>query len=546
MDDSTLAREKSKSPGHALAGRLAFETGLNPAQVRVAVDIVTDHVQDYYSEFRPPGVIAHTAVSESEPAGKPIKHCKVVPVQLTAVHEADVDVLCDKGPVELRMVRLYRFCCEARKQAGLLSHEDLTVLLCVDRSTVRDLVRRWAERGVIVPTRGAIKDMGPEPSHKRIIATFLGQGYSTGRVRAMTNHSEGAIARYQQQFALVLYLVHTYPQATPDQLCQLADLSRKALDVYLEVYKELAERPDCQHHLERIRRRYELDPDGIAIKLPPGKALKDDARRRLEKQSLNTAVRQTIQDDLGTTQRVAETVAEDLMNVVDNSFLLTECIRPGEVVIYVDALDPHSLSGERVADRNVIPVKVPLFTDEAREVWRSDLPLGRRRATIAARVATAAIEQGGICSVANLAELVHVGPGTMARDLRELAVECHNEAPIKGTIEDAGPTLTHKTLIVGLDHFGLTGDEISWLTRHAPHSRDRYIETYRKVETLMLLEGRIPDIDLVVRTLTLPKHVAQQYIDLLRRYHPDSDTDDDSSTDQATSDADADSTEVTS
>jgi hypothetical protein len=88
-------------------------------------------------------------------------------------------------------------------------------------------------------------------------------------------------------------------------------------------------------------------------------------------------------------------------------------------------------------------------------------------------------------------------------------------------MEDAGPTLTHKSWIVDLDNHGLTGEEISWLTRHAPASRDRYIKTYRRAQALMELEGRIPDPNHLARVLHLRPHVAKQYVDLLRRNHPD-------------------------
>ena len=114
--NSALSRDKSKSPSHSLAGRFIAEGGLNLAQVRVALEAVDDHIVDYYGETREPGAIVHTAVSASEPAGKPIWTCKVVPVQLTFVHPADVEVLRNKGSVELRMVRLYRFCREAQQQ----------------------------------------------------------------------------------------------------------------------------------------------------------------------------------------------------------------------------------------------------------------------------------------------------------------------------------------------------------------------------------------------------------------------------------------------
>lgn len=519
--DCASSRQKSKSPTHSLAGRLIAEAGLNLAQVRATVDILADHLEAFYSEVRAPGQICHTAVSAKEPAGKPIKDCEVLPVCLTLFHEADVEVLGEQGTVELRAMRLYRLCCEARSQGGLLSHEDLRVLLGIDISTVGDLVKRLRSRGIVVPTRGAVKDIGPEPSHKRIVAELLARGFSTSQIRAMTKHSEGAIGRYQQQFAMVLYLLHTYPEATDDERCLLSGLSLKAYQTYLAVAEAFGDRPDCQPHLERLRRRYELDPEGLAHKPPAGKAPKDQARRRLEQQNLPVAVRQTIQEDLGTTERVAQIVAEDLMTLIDESFKLSDSLRPGEIVVFADAHDPDFISGERTTDRKVISVRLPIFTNEALEIWRSDDPIGRRRARIGTMAAMAAAEQGAVMTVAKLAELLFVSTSTMAKDLRELAVACHVEAPTKGIIEDAGGTLTHKDWIVDLDQHGLTGDEIAWLTRHAPHSRDRYIETYRRAEILMRLEGCIPEPEHLARILRLRLHVARQYVDLLRNYHGD-------------------------
>ena len=519
MHDPASSRDKSKSPNNALAYRLLHEVGLNPAQARVTLDLLADHLQTYYGDQRPPGVVIHTAVSKSEPAGKPIKDCKLVPVRLTYFHEADFEVQREQGTVEMRATRLYRLCCEAQQQGALLSYEDLHNLLCTDVSTVKDLVGRLRAQGLMVPTRGAVHDIGPEPSHKRIIATMLGSGRSTSQIRAATKHSEHSIARYQLDFAMVLYLLHHYKDASRDDLRLLSGLSDKAFETYVEVAKELAERPECQRHLERLRRRYELDPKGLAHKVPDGKRPQDLSRRRLEQQNLDTALRQTIEVDLGTTSRVAQAVASDLGDLIDKAFVLTDHARPGEVAVFVDAHDPSLLSGEKANDRKVIAVTVPLHTEQAKEIWRSDEPKGRRRARIAAHVATAAHEQGGVMTMAGLAELLHTTPATMSKDLRELAVQLHVEAPTKGLIEDAGPTLTHKEWIVDLDDYGLTGEEISWLTRHAPASRDRYIETYRRAETLMQLEGCIPTPEHLARVLRLPRHVAWQYTDLLEKHH---------------------------
>jgi len=190
-------------------------------------------------------------------------------------------------------------------------------------------------------------------------------------------------------------------------------------------------------------------------------------------------------------------------------------------VVFVDKYDPTFISGEKVADRPVTPVTVPLHTEQTIEIWRSEEPIRRRRARVATLVATAAAEQGGVFSVTGLAEILHVPPSTLAKDLRELAVEVHMQAPTKGLIEDAGPTLTHKDWIIGLDHFGFTGEEIAWLARHSPLSRDRYVGTFRRAEALMRVEGRIPDPEHLARILRLQTHIGKQYVDLLQRYHGD-------------------------
>ncbi len=207
MTHSISARDKSKSPGRHLSYRLENEVGLNPAQSRVTIDIFAQHLSNYCSDRRQPGEIIHTAVSMDEPPGKPINHCKVILVRLTYLHEDDPNVIREDGTVEARAIRLLRFCREAYEQKALLSHEDLSFLLCIDLSTVRDLVKRLRNDDLFVPIRGAVKDIGTEPSHKREIAKLLGLGYTTSKIRAITNHSEASIGRYQQQFALILYLL---------------------------------------------------------------------------------------------------------------------------------------------------------------------------------------------------------------------------------------------------------------------------------------------------------------------------------------------------
>lgn len=517
MNHSPSSRNKSKSPERYLSYRLENEVGLSPAQAKAAIEIFLEHMTAYCSDYRKPGEIIHTAVSIDEPAGKPIKHCKMVPVRLPYFHEDDPEVMAE-GTVFLREARMLRMAQAAYEQKAPLSQADLALLLGVDVSTIGDLVRRLRADDIFVPTRGAVKDIGPEPSHKREIARMLGLGYTTSRIKAMTNHSENTIGRYQLQFALVLYLLAEYPQASHHERCTISGLSRAAYDVYVEIHKELSQREDCQPHLERLRRRYELDPGDRDALVPPSKR-RPACAHRLAKQTLDTVIRQTLETVFGTTKRVAEVATGDLMDIINHSFQLPKELRPGEIVIFVDAYNPNFLSGEKAADRPVIPVTVPLNTQQILDIWRSGESAARCRALIAVIIASAAYEQGGIMAIDKLAEMLHTTPSTMSKNLRDLAIELHIEAPTKGLLEDAGPTLTHKEVIVGLDQQGLTANEISWLTRHAPCSRDRYIATFRRAEALMHLEDCIPSAEHLARVLDLRLHVAKQYVDLLVKHH---------------------------
>ena len=105
-----------------------------------------------------------------EPAGKPIKDCRIIPVNLTLYRHTDWKIKAKLGIPALREYLAARLSEEAHHQGGLLSQADLVEILIVDKSTVKRIVKRIKARGGSIPTRGEIKDIGPGISHKaRII-----------------------------------------------------------------------------------------------------------------------------------------------------------------------------------------------------------------------------------------------------------------------------------------------------------------------------------------------------------------------------------------
>jgi hypothetical protein len=119
----------------------------------------------------------------------------------------DREECSDPGAQALRQHRIQRLTEEARDQGGLLSQEDLALLLCSDVRTIRRDIRRIREtRGIFVATRGQIKDIGPGVSHKGVAIRFWLEGLEPVEIARRINHTLKAVERYIHTFCRVVYL----------------------------------------------------------------------------------------------------------------------------------------------------------------------------------------------------------------------------------------------------------------------------------------------------------------------------------------------------
>jgi len=146
-----------QEPLHSLEVELQQEYGLSAVAGRALVRRLGEFVETFVqgqAGSGQAGQIMYPAVAAGERAGKSLRYCLTVPVGLTLLHASDAEVLHGSGSPALRRARLARLCNEARSQGGLLSHEDLGLLLGVELSTVRRMARDLAEADSRPPTRG--------------------------------------------------------------------------------------------------------------------------------------------------------------------------------------------------------------------------------------------------------------------------------------------------------------------------------------------------------------------------------------------------------
>ena len=85
-----------------------------------------------------------------------------MPVKLTLLSTEDIDMLSSgftrREVREKRIIRLFK---EGYEQGGVLSNNDIALLLNISPSTVSKQVREYMERTKeVVPTRGTVHDLG--------------------------------------------------------------------------------------------------------------------------------------------------------------------------------------------------------------------------------------------------------------------------------------------------------------------------------------------------------------------------------------------------
>ena len=164
-------------------------TGMSAWEAQVLVDIIEDV---YFSELKQneirPGQIKYHCIAAEEGPGKPLKDCKMISVVLTLFDERDKGDFSTTNnkdrSIELRRRRLVRISEEAKEQGGYLTQEDLSELLMCDIRTIRRDIKDLKGIGILLPTRGQQKDIGPRSNSQSYCNPLMVGGKRTSRSRS--------------------------------------------------------------------------------------------------------------------------------------------------------------------------------------------------------------------------------------------------------------------------------------------------------------------------------------------------------------------------
>jgi len=232
-----------KTQNQTLVRQAILGAGLTPWEAEVLPRVVEEiYFQDGAHRPWRDGQVRYQCVDITAGPGRTLSECTLVPTALTVIDvEKDREVLREHGAVAMRQSKLMRISEEAREQGGVLTQEDLGVLLACDERTIRRDIKKLRSKGIHVPTRGYVQDIGPTLSHKGLAIRHWLQGKEPVAVARAINHSLSAVERYLEDFKRVSLLVIKGLDETA--IARAANMSPALVKTYQAMYQEAKATP---------------------------------------------------------------------------------------------------------------------------------------------------------------------------------------------------------------------------------------------------------------------------------------------------------------
>lgn len=235
---------------------------------------------------------------------------------------------------------------------------------------------------------------------------------------------------------------------------------------------------------------------------------------RLEAKTLEARFKNILQEGLNCSPFEAEAVMGAVREVFFpffDSFAPTPV--PGKITLVVVSADEPA--GKPVADCEKSTVCLTLHRGvEDDRLLRKEGPRGFRLARIP-ELCQEALSQGGLLTREDLAYRIFcVGTRTISRDLALLRRKNPLlPVPLRSTVQDIGPVLTHRVQIVRLALEGKTTSQICDILRHSPRAVTNYVATFARCAYLARRDLQPGQIAFLLRR---GKGLVRQYLELLR------------------------------
>ncbi len=217
---------------------------------------------------------------------------------------------------------------------------------------------------------------------------------------------------------------------------------------------------------------------------------------------------------------VAAAIVDDLLTLIDE--------------VYSEHLPPRHINWPAVPIRNgskgkspdihqLINIRLQMVTDQEVAMLNDQQLLGQKAAKRTfnqhrfARWCQEAYAQGGVLTLLDLSLLSGLGEGYVGYLLRQYQEEHQTTLPLRGTVHDLGPAVSHKAEVIRRYLRGQSPADIARELNHTQSAVDIYIKDY-EVTRKLVQKFPIKEIPtLSRRSISLVK----EHIKLIRQYEPD-------------------------
>jgi len=249
-----MERAPASSTPHATCDEffraLAADFALAPVKVRALREYV-DELKERLDAPREDNEVVYWAVASTEPAGKPLSACHLVPVKLGLTCPGDLVGEPPNRVSGMKFAKILRYATQAKYQGGYLTYADLSYLLGIHTEAISRLAK--ANSKLVVPLRGQECDIGRGITHKKKIVELYLQLYTESEIVARTGHSYESIEAYIKEFAAVL--VMSEKGMSPTLIRRVLGKSLKLVKAYLDLVREYST-PEHAFRLAHMRQLF--------------------------------------------------------------------------------------------------------------------------------------------------------------------------------------------------------------------------------------------------------------------------------------------------
>ena len=240
---------------------------------------------------------------------------------------------------------------------------------------------------------------------------------------------------------------------------------------------------------------------------------KKETLQRLSFKTLDAKFLQEIQHGLNCSPFEAQAVLQ-VAKEVYFPFVDQDAPTPPPGKITLMAVSADEPAGKPVADcqTQIVCLTLHRGSDDDR-LLEQDSPAAFRQERIP-ELCQEALSQGALLTCEDLAYRVFfVSTRTITRDLKTLRqADPDVVIPLRSTVHDIGPVLTHRTQIVRLALQGKTTSQICSILRHSPQAVGNYLATFTRCVQLARREMQAGQIAFLLRR---GRGLIQKYLDLL-------------------------------